>query len=273
VSSNIPLHNVITDGENAALAWACSNGSVEILRLLLADTRVSPSADHVASACGDGKVEIVSMLLADSRMNSPEMFCGAIQSAAANARPQVRECRVCCCLVLFVEQSGDNCDLELGLVRVSLFIVYSSLTTLLPPSACLHSVFQHTCEKAVELLLSDKRVNPAVDDNKAIYSVCSLPLLSSPENTREQLQVLQLLIADSRVDPSANNQAALLSASSNGRQDFVEILLACPRVVATKDALCAADSSGSESLVKLLLESNSQVSFLLYWFLCVYEAP
>jgi hypothetical protein len=54
------------------LRFACRNGHVEVVKLLLADSRVDPSADNqlaIQWACEFQHVEVVKLLLADSRVD------------------------------------------------------------------------------------------------------------------------------------------------------------------------------------------------------------
>ncbi|MEK9201544.1 MAG: hypothetical protein AAB944_01080 [Patescibacteria group bacterium] len=59
-------------GNNRAIIWASYFGDIEIVRLLLTDSRVDPAANNSAAIKNArywGYTEIVSLLLADSRVD------------------------------------------------------------------------------------------------------------------------------------------------------------------------------------------------------------
>jgi len=59
--------------DNTAIYGACSNGHIEIVKLLLADDRVDPSAlsttKPFVTLAPNGHIEIVKLLLADERVD------------------------------------------------------------------------------------------------------------------------------------------------------------------------------------------------------------
>jgi hypothetical protein len=79
--------------DDEAFNDACMDGHVEIVTLLLADTRVNPSANDdeaVQSACRDGSVEVVTLLLADSRVNpSLDVMQDALKKADQRNEPGI----------------------------------------------------------------------------------------------------------------------------------------------------------------------------------------
>ena len=72
--------------------------------------------------------------------------------------------------------------------------------------------FQHVCRQGyidiMQRLLSDGRVDPAADNNKAIRV--------SIENGN--IEVVRLLLADGRADPTAGNNYAIRYSSERGTQ-------------------------------------------------------
>jgi ankyrin repeat protein len=64
--------------DNAALRYAAENGHIEIVSLLLSDSRVDPSArdnEALKYAARKGHTEVVKLLLSDSRVEvSGEMI-------------------------------------------------------------------------------------------------------------------------------------------------------------------------------------------------------
>lgn len=72
----------------------------------------------------------------------------------------------------------------------------------------------------VRMLLEDKRVNPAQNDNIAV-------ILASRHG---HLEVLQLLLADPRIDPTARRNTAIGNAYQRNHFDVVKLLRSDPRV-------------------------------------------
>jgi hypothetical protein len=67
-----------------ALRWASRHGYVEIVKLLLPDTRVDPSADNqyaIRHASRSGRVDVVKLLLADQRVDPSANNQFALRSA------------------------------------------------------------------------------------------------------------------------------------------------------------------------------------------------
>lgn len=73
---------------NLPIRWACQNGNVEVVRLLLAaDPRVNPALwDNypIRSTSKNGFVEVVCLLLADSRVDPTARDNEAIRDACKN---------------------------------------------------------------------------------------------------------------------------------------------------------------------------------------------
>ena len=101
-------------------------------------------------------------------------------------------------------------------------------------------------DKAVELLLTDKRVDPNVQNGFAIGVASS--------NGHDK--VVKLLLEDGRADPSVRNDSAIRSASGAGRVKVVELLLGDNRVNPGADdnyPIKSASTRGHIEIVKLLI--------------------
>ena len=72
----------------------------------------------------------------------------------------------------------------------------------------------------VRLLLSDKRVDPSVNNNYAIRWA----------SRKGHPEVVRALLLDGRVDPSAYNNYAIQWASRNGHAEVVRLLFSDERV-------------------------------------------
>ena len=67
------------------IIWAAQCGRLEVVRLLIADPRVDPSAQNnkaIILAAGNGHLEVVNRLLLDSRVDPSDDSNCAIQLAA-----------------------------------------------------------------------------------------------------------------------------------------------------------------------------------------------
>jgi hypothetical protein len=68
-------------------------------------------------------------------------------------------------------------------------------------------------------------------------------------------EVVKVLVIDPRVYSAS---AAVISASEHGRINLLELMLAHPRAVITKDALCAADRGSHDAAIRLLTAAQPQ---------------
>lgn len=74
------------------LSWASNFGHAEVVRLLLADSRVDPAANEneaIRYASRYGHHEVVRLLLADSRVDPAAIGNQAFQNASVNGRIDV----------------------------------------------------------------------------------------------------------------------------------------------------------------------------------------
>ena len=155
---------------NYAIQWASENSHAEVVRLLLADTRVDPGANNnfaIRFASEKGHIEVVRLLLADPRVDPRAFGNEAIRWASHNGHAEVVR-------LLLADPRVD-------------------------PSVFGNNAIWSACEKGhpdvVRLLLADPRVDPSADDNEAIRWA----------SINGHADVVRLLLADPRVDPSADD--------------------------------------------------------------------
>ena len=113
----------------------------------------------------------------------------------------------------------------------------------------------------VRLLLADKRVNPAADQNWALTVACMHENTACDLHSEDSLKVVRLLLDDPRVNPVDHNCKAIRVASENGNADTLMMLLADDRVradlsVDTDRALLLACKNGHLEVVRVLLENG-----------------
>ena len=174
---------------------ACGKGHVDVVRLLLADSRVNPAECNncaIQCACANGHVDVVRLLLADNRVNPADNYNQAIRLACENGHVDV------VCLLL-----ADH--------RVN-------------PADYYNAAILYACVKGhvdvVRILMADNRVNPADRNNEAIRGACY----------NGHLDVVRILLTDSRVNPADNNNHAIRSACENGHIDVICLLLMDSRI-------------------------------------------
>jgi ankyrin repeat protein len=203
-----------------AIREASENGHAEMVKLLLADKRVNPSADDqyaIGQASANGYVDVVKLLLADQRVDPSADNQYAIGSASANGHAHVVK-------LLLADKRVDPSVDDQYTIRWA--------------SAKGHA-------DVVKVLLADQRVDPS----KAIRLVCNMG----------RAEVMKLLLADQRVDPSADDQYAIGEASANGHTEVVKLLLADQRVDPSADnhyAIRWASAYGHADVVKVLLSDQ-----------------
>jgi hypothetical protein len=236
----------------AALLDACRNGRCDIVAMLTADARFDSSSDGDEAfrvACVNGHVKVVSMLLLDLRLSIPieEMMDGLDLAATAGH---------CDVVGVLVQHPRVNPGLDKSFAleqychagdvkRVSELLDDPELDGGLP-GAILAAASGNGRTAIVQLLLTDSRVDPSVDENNAIRLA----------SARGHDNVVKLLLADPRADPAADSNYAIRYASSNGHAGVVKLLLADPRVdpaAYDNHAIRFASDNGHTSVVKLLL--------------------
>ena len=180
--------------DNEAIQHAISERNTEIVRLLLADPRVDPSTNEnfpIRTSSHVGYTEMVRLLLADPRVDPSTNNNEPIRTASANGHAEV-----------------------------------------------------------VRLLLADPRVDPSADDNEAIRTA----------SAHGHTKVVRLLLADPRVDPSTTDNSPIRTSSHFGHTEIVRLLLQHPRVDPTarnNEAIQNASVNNHKEIVRMLLAWSS----------------
>jgi ankyrin repeat protein len=103
--------------------------------------------------------------------------------------------------------------------------------------------------KLIKELLTDPRIDPSANDQKAIIEAC--------ENG--DLNLLKVLLDDNRVSPATSNQLPIKRACKQGNLDMVKLLLANPQVDPRADSqycFVVACERGYIDIVNLLLKDK-----------------
>jgi hypothetical protein len=175
---------------NFPIRWAAENGEVEMVRHLLNNIFIDPSANEnyaIRLASSNGHIEVVKLLLSDERVDPSANGNYAIRWASENGHVKVVR-------LLLSDERIDPSDDENYAIKWA-------------------SVNGHV--EVVRLLLSDERVDPSANRNFAIR-------LASKNG---HIEVVRLLMSDERVDPSADTNYAIKWASVNGHIEVVRLLL------------------------------------------------
>jgi ankyrin repeat protein len=209
---------------DAALRRACTNGHIEVIKVLLADGRADPTntiaGNYFVEACRDGRLEVVKVLLTDRRVDPAITTNWALQLACSYGHTEVVK-------VLLSDP------------RVN-------------PAVVNGYAFQFACRygriEVVKVLLKDGRVDPATSNNAALGEACR----------HGCIDVVKLLLCDKRIDPSAHNSSALEDARSNDHTEVVKLLMIDGRVnpADNSEILMWAYRSGHTEIVKLLLKDG-----------------
>lgn len=177
------------------LKTACLHSSrPDIVRLILSDKRVDPSANnnHIFRmvCCDlDEELEIAKILLADPRVDPSDMYNEPIKDACASGHTEIVK-------LLLADKRVDP-------------TVSNSLPLTLAVESC------HT--EIVKLLLDDKRCDPETVFELACAKGCD--------------EIVELLLEDGQFDPSGNEEVCSVAISSDD-PEVVRVLLDDERVVA-----------------------------------------
>jgi Ankyrin repeats (3 copies) len=202
-----------------ALKWACRNGLFDIVRMLLADPRVDPSAcNAIAWASENGNAATVKLLLANPRVDPSASNQEAIRWASGRGHTEIIR------MLLADPRIDPSVDNQYALRRASI----------------------RGQIDIARMLLADSRVDPSARNQDAIYWA----------SKNGHTEIVRILLADPRVDPSANNQYALRVASWSGHTEIARVLLADPRVDPSandQQAIRWASRNGHIEIVRMLL--------------------
>jgi ankyrin repeat protein len=162
----------------SAFEYSCCFGYLEIVELLLNDSRVDPSDDNnqaIRKACCFGHYKIVELLLNDSRVDPSANYNEAIRKACCYGYFEIVK-------ILLNDSRVDPSDDDNQAIR----------------KACCYGDYE-----IVKLLLNDSRVDPSANYNEAIRKACCYG----------HYKIVELLLNDSRVDPSDKNIQSLTNIS------------------------------------------------------------
>ena len=189
VGLEIILASNIEGNYENALSLAALNGHNEVVKLLLQDPRVDPSADNnyaIRFASGICHVDVIKLLLQDPRVDPRAYNNYAIRYASAAGKVEIVK-------LLLQDKRIDPSNDDNYLIRLA-------------------SLRRRV--EVVKLLLQDNRVDPAANDNEAVRSASECGYV----------EVVKLLLQDRRVDPSANHNETTRHASQNRHLEVVKLL-------------------------------------------------
>lgn len=215
------------------LIKSCEDGSVGVVKVLLADQRVDPTIIHnifynspIEVACKNNHLEVVKLLLEDDTVNPfySNGYISGFLRACEQGHTEIVE------LLLkhkkrYLEEINKNFYLE-------------EINT----NFCLACWNDHL--EVVKLIIDDGEVDPSYDNNDPIIAACNVG----------NLEMVKLLLADKRVDPSTDNNHCILDMSESGNIEIIKLLLNDPRVDPTDNdkAIITAKNNHNLDIVKLL---------------------
>ncbi len=223
---NLLLADTRVDLLIEGLYEAVKNGHLDIVRILLADPRVDPAVNDnraIRVAAGYGHLDIVEILLDDPRVDPSAEVNAPIRWAASRGHCEVVN-------RLLADPRVDPTANNNGALLVASEYGHADVVEALladprvNPTAygneVLNDAIFYGHPDVVRALLSDPRVDPAYLDNN--------PLRLAAE--RGHVEIVKLLLADPRVDPSARDNFALCVATRYKQTKVVKVLLADSRV-------------------------------------------
>ena len=175
--------------ENWPIRFASGKGNLELVKLLLTDSRVDPSADNntaIVIASGKGHLELVKFLLT---------YTGVDPSANDN---------------MAIEMASDSGHLEV----IKLLLTYPKVDPSSDNNWPIRTASAHGHLEVVKFLLTYPKVDITADDNYAIRT--------ASENG--YLEVVKFLLTYPKVDLTADDNYAIRWASRNGHLEVVKVL-------------------------------------------------
>lgn len=235
IASIISDKRIDIDNLNKTFYEACSYGFINIVKILLNDSRVNPSvSDNRAfrAASYSGETEIVKMLLSDSRVDPSTLDNEAFLSASRRGHTEIVK-------ILLADKRVDPS-------------VQDSIAIRLASSG--------GCGKIIDLLLADSRLDPSANQSSAIILACDMAQRSTEviEKLLSYKRIVPGLMRNTiiRVDPSTQNNDAIFKATLNEQPEIVKILLSDDRVNPSANnnkAIKCAFQIGSIEIFNLLL--------------------
>jgi ankyrin repeat protein len=225
--SNEYLHVVDPAHQNNnSIRVACMNEHIEVVKLLLNDTRVNPATcnnEVLRAASKYERVDMMKLLMSDTRVDPSDNRNETIR--LASDRGHIKAVRL-----LLSNKRVDPSDKWNEAIRMA-------------------SKNGHV--EVVKLLMNHKRVEPFAKNNEAIRVAC--------KNGHVEVAKLLLLRSNKRVDPSCKGNEAIRMASKNGHVEVVKLLMSHKRVepfAKNNEAIRVASNADNLEVVKLLLSDK-----------------
>lgn len=211
---------------NKVFIKASEKGHADVVKILLADKRVDPSAhynDAIILAANNGHTKVVKVLLVDKRVDPAAQDNSAIGVASREGHIEVVK------LLLADKRVDPAADNNYAIINAYLD--------------------GHI--EVVKLLLEDKRVNPTANDN----------FIMRMASGRGQVEVIKLLLEDKRVDPTDNDNYAVRMASLRGHLKVVKLIREHQKLRGSKktsiaDFVSKAVTSGDKEVIKFFLHQK-----------------
>lgn len=184
------ISNTFTEDVNKLLQDAASCGYAGVVKILLDDSRVDPSADNnfaINVVTEYGHTEVVALLLKNPRVNPAARSNSAIVKAAQNDHDEI----------------------------VKLLLADPRVDPSVNNNTVIISAAHNGRTKVVELLLKDPRVDPRVEANYCIRIA----------SRNGHVGVVKLLLKDSRVDLMEVGNSVIICAALYERELVMITLL------------------------------------------------
>lgn len=249
---------------SALLSEAARYGSPELIRLLLADPRITlPAGAPVESepwialwqAARRGSIPVIQALLEDSRMSDPRLWTEALNGAAigdkADAARYLLSLRPYTALDLSkmatTAVENDSADVFELIDEDPIFT--------LPPGGreeLITSAIKHSSQNVVRYMLTgDHSERWIPDEERAAFSITAI--------TSDQPEILQLLSTSIELDHASK---VILQRATEANATSVLSLILLNETLASDDIAraiqVAVDNGKSQSLRRLILDSRSE---------------
>ena len=225
---------------NAAIIAAAANGHAAVVQLLLADVRVDPADRHSAALQSAKDLAIVQLLLADGRVNVAEDDNRAIRVAAIDGHAAVVDALI----ANGADPSARNNEAirrSMDVAVVRRLLEDPRVDASAGDNVAIRSAAESGQVEIVRMLVVAAQGNPAIDPS-------SQNNYALREAAKEgSVKIVRILLSDARVDPSVDGNTILRIVERMAHrfethggnetayyQEIMEILLAHPRVLATR---------------------------------------
>lgn len=211
--------------DGAAICDAVRHGHLELVRMLLEDSRVAPSSPAFLHACRTGYPAIVSLFL-----DHPQFDAAGGDGSASS-----------CPFTQSAEANEHNKDV------IDILVADGRFDPTLSSNQALRRLCTRGNAEGVRALLCDPRVDPRLRGDEAMRVAC----------ISNGADVIRVLI-EKGADPAVCNGLTLRMAVERGYVDVVRVLLAQEGVDASrklKELLQIVSTSGNTKMLSLLLEA------------------